>query len=181
MTDPSLTDRQALRALASSFDALHGQLPVIGDVHRAPNRVTVGRQIADLGKLIADLGDRSGRADTHVGEALSTAGEATSALGDLACQLAFLDETESRREWPDQQEARQDAVVVIEDSIETAEVTLRRTANYLYLAAGPVDPLSARLTAARSRSTVAAATASPIPPAPTAASPVPSGRSVRNR
>ncbi|WP_327175419.1 hypothetical protein OG599_08915 [Streptomyces sp. NBC_01335] len=178
MTDTPHSDVQDLRALASSIDALRGRLPVVGDLHRAPDRATVGQQISDLGKLITHLGDKLvaaplGGTDTSVPDALYTAGEATSALGNLASQLAFLNETEPQREQPDFREARQDALAAIENSIETADTSLRQTAKILVL--------SAQLKAARSRSTTTATAALPLSQAPATPPAAPHSRPTRSR
>jgi hypothetical protein len=188
------TDALALRATASAFDAQRGKLPVSGDPHRSPGVVAVARQISELGKLVIDLGDEvlfratdddqaphTARVITNFAAAVEPAGEAASALGAVAHQLAFLKQTESLRDQPDARDAREAAVRVMEEALTTADAALHDVANSLRSASAMVSPPSARLQAARSRST----TTTPAPGAPppgvaTAVAP-PSGRIARGR
>ncbi|MER5970369.1 hypothetical protein ABT112_11650 [Streptomyces sp. NPDC002055] len=185
MNNTPISDALALRATASAFDAQRGKLPAPGDVHRSPDSVTVARQISELGALISGLGDEvlfrvvdhdqeahSARVITSFAAAVEPAGEAASALGAVAHQLSFLNQTEHLRDQPDARDAREAAARVTDDALATADTALREAADSLHAASATVSPPSARLQAARGRSTTAApAFASPPPTVPGAAAP----------
>ncbi|MEU3712168.1 hypothetical protein [Streptomyces catenulae] len=192
MTNTRVTDALALRTMASAFDAQRGKLPVEGDPHRSPDGVSVARQISELGKLITDLGNdvffraAESNREAHTSRvidgfagAVLPAGEAASALGSVAHQLSLLDLTEHLRDQPDARDAREAAMQVMGESLETADRALHDAATSLHIAAQGVSPSSARLQAARRRSTIAA---SASPPAPTpAVSADPAARTARSR
>ncbi|RPK48696.1 hypothetical protein EES39_09230 [Streptomyces sp. ADI92-24] len=185
MNNTPVSDALALQATASAFDAQRGKLPVPGDPHRSPNSVAVARQISELGTLISSLGDEvlfrvadkdqeahSARVITSFAAAVGPAGEAASALGAEAHQLSFLNQTEHLRDQPDARDAREAAARVTDDALSMANTALREAADSLHAASATVSPPSARLQAARSRSTTAApASASPPPTVPGAAAP----------
>ncbi|MFD9427319.1 MULTISPECIES: hypothetical protein [unclassified Streptomyces] len=185
MNNTPISNALALRATASAFDAQRGKLPVPGDPHRAPDSVTVARQISELGKMITALGDEvlfrtaaqdrdahTARVITSFAAAVGPAGEAASALGSVAHQLSFLDQTDHLRDQPDALDVREAATLVVIDTLDMADTALREAADSLHAASATVSPPPVRLQAARSRSTTAAS--SPAPPlatAPTAAAP----------
>ncbi|MEU6341838.1 hypothetical protein ABZ883_12925 [Streptomyces sp. NPDC046977] len=192
MDNTPLTDALALRATASAFDAQRGKLPVPEDPHRSPDVVAVARQISELGQLVTDLGNEvlfravnqdqaphTARVITNFASAVAPAGEAASALGAVAHQLAFLKQTEHLRDQPDARNAREAAVGVMEEALTTADAALHDVANSLHSASAMVSPPSARLQAARSRST----TPAPGTPPPGVATAVaaPSDRIARSR
>ncbi|MGW4031682.1 hypothetical protein ACWEFL_20625 [Streptomyces sp. NPDC004838] len=178
MLDTPLSDALALRATASAFDSHRGKLPVPGDHHRSPEAIAVSRQISELGALIAKLGDEvlslvTGRERTphttrviaEFAAAVQPAGEAASALGTVAHQLAFLARTDHVRDQPDARDAREAAVQIVAESLQTADAALYDAANSLYAASVTISPpLVERLQAARSRSTTPVPAPGPPPP-----------------
>ncbi|WP_283521559.1 hypothetical protein [Streptomyces sp. H27-C3] len=186
MNNTPVSDALALRATASAFDAQRGKLPVSGDLHRSPDSVAVARQISELGTLISSLGDEvlfrvteqdqgpdSARVVTSCAAAVGPAGEAASALGAVAHQLSFLNQTEHLHDQPDARDAREAAARVTDDALSMANTALREAADSLHAASAAVSPPSARLQAARSRSTTAAPAPVSSPHAvPGAAAPV---------
>lgn len=180
MNSTPSSDIRALRATASAFDAQRGKLPVLGDPHRSPDVVDVARQISALGELITDLGNEvrfsasqepeahTARVVTGFAATVRPAGQAASALGEVAGQLSFLDRTEHLRDQPDADDAREAAVQVIDDSLNTADTALREAADSLRAASATVSPPSVQPRAALSRS-AAAPSDSPPSTAQTAA------------
>ncbi|MDT3725421.1 hypothetical protein ROS62_11150 [Streptomyces sp. DSM 41972] len=194
MTTNSLSDALAIRAMASSFDAQRGKLPVPGDPHRLPGSIVVAQQISELGKLITELGDevlfrtvnkeagsRTTPAVSGFSAAVRYAGEAATALGEVGQQLAFLEQTEHLHEEPDARDAREAAGLVIDHRLETADTALREAADSLHAASTTVSPPSSRLRAALTRTTTPAYGAAPASLAPSASAPAPAARTVRGR
>lgn len=194
MTTNSLSDALAIRAMASSFDAQRGKLPVPGDPHRLPGSIVVAQQISELGKLITELGDevlfrtvnkeagsRTTPAVSGFSATIRYAGEAATALGEVAQQLTFLEQTEHLHEQPDARGAREAAGLVIDDRLETADAALREAADSLHAASTTVSPPSSRLRAALTRTTTPVYGAAPASLAPPASAPAPAARTVRGR
>ncbi|MEU2250965.1 hypothetical protein [Streptomyces sp. NPDC019224] len=191
MNSTPSSDIRAMRATASALDAQRDKLPVLGDPHRSPDVAGVARQISALGELITDLGNEvhfstSREPEAHTARVITAfaatvrpTGQAASALGEVARQLSFLDRTEHLRDEPDADDAREAAVQLIDDSLNTADTALREAADSLRAASATVSPPSVRLRAALSRSAAAASVPAPPPAAQTAA--VPAGVVRRSR
>ncbi|WP_371602248.1 hypothetical protein OG345_04970 [Streptomyces sp. NBC_01220] len=193
MNSTPSSDVRAMRATASALDGQRSKLPVLADASRSPDVVGIAKQIAELGELITDLGNEvlfstagqdreahTARVISGFAAAVQPTGEAASALGEVAHQLFFLDRTEHLRDQPDADDAREAAVRVINESIRTADTTLREAAGSLRAASATVSPPSVRLRAALSRSTTAAP--SPAPPPFTAQTgPAPANQIARSR
>ncbi|GGN51305.1 hypothetical protein GCM10012285_41290 [Streptomyces kronopolitis] len=191
MNNTPVADACALRATASAFDAQRNTLPVPGD--RSPDTVAVARQISQLGTLITTLGDQvlfransenqaphSASVITSFAAVVAPAGEAASALGAAVHLYSFLDQTEHLRDQPDARDAREGATRVAEGVLRKAHTALREVADSLHAASATISPPSARVQAARSRSTTAAP-APTAPPATTPASAAAADRITRGR
>ncbi|MFD8916034.1 hypothetical protein [Streptomyces sp. NPDC059575] len=181
LKDTSSSDAAALRATASSFDAVRGKLPIAGDPDRPLDGVTVGRQLSAVGMLLADLGDEvlfraaDQRRDGHTGPAIMgfaaavrPACQAASALAAAAHRLSARDQSKHLGDEPVPEEYDQ---LVMGNALGIADEALRKTSEGLRAAAAAISPSSARAEAARSRSTTAAPPPTPPPPAVPPAAP----------
>ncbi|MDQ8704120.1 hypothetical protein RCO28_16730 [Streptomyces sp. LHD-70] len=183
MTDTSSTDAWALRATASSFNAVRGKLPATGDPDRPLDSVTVARQLSAVGILLADLTDEvlfrdaeqrrdgyTSPAVTGFAAAIRPACEAASALGTVAHRLSARDQA---LHLGDEPEAEENDRLVMGNALGIADEALRETCEGLRAAAAAISPSPARVEAARSRSVTAAPSPAPPPPAiPPAAPPI---------
>ncbi|KND38319.1 hypothetical protein [Streptomyces acidiscabies] len=130
----SISDALSLRAMASSFDAQRGKLPVLGDPNRSPEPIAVFHQISELGALITELSDEAlfrlsdqdpaphtARAVAAFASAIDPAGQAAAALGTVGQQLSFLAQTQATRRQPDVRDVRETALHVVEDALVAAD------------------------------------------------------------
>ncbi|AEN10802.1 MULTISPECIES: hypothetical protein [unclassified Streptomyces] len=189
MTDTSSSDALALRATASGFDAVRGKLPVAGDPDHPLDNVAVALQLSNLGSLLTELADEvlhraaEQRREGHTASAIMgfaaavrPACEAASALGAVARRLSARDQAGHLDDGAADDGYDQ---LVMGNALGIADKALRETSEGLRAAAETISPSSARVEAARSRSTTAVP--SPTPPASAVPSAAPPGRTVRGR
>ncbi|MFB7030886.1 MULTISPECIES: hypothetical protein [unclassified Streptomyces] len=189
MIDTASSDALALRATASGFDAVRAKLPDTGDPNRPLDNVTIAFQLSHLGTLLTELADevlhraaernRKGHTAPAVmgfAAAVQPACQAASALGAVALRLSSGDQT---RHLGNGSAADEYDQLVIGNALGIADKALRETSEGLRAAAETISPSSARVDAARSRSTTAAP--SPAPPASAVPPAAPPGRAGRGR
>ncbi|WP_411076224.1 hypothetical protein [Streptomyces sp. cmx-4-7] len=189
MTDTSSSDALALRATASGFDLVRGKLPVVGDPDHPLDNVAVALQLSNLGALLTELADEvlhrsvEQRREGHTAPAVmgfavavQPACQAASALGAVALRLSARDQAGHLDDGTGADEYDQ---LVMGNALGMADKALRETSEGLRAAAETISPSSARVDAARSRSTTAAP--SPTPPASAVPPAAPPGRTGRGR
>ncbi|MFJ4868562.1 hypothetical protein [Streptomyces sp. NPDC088757] len=192
MIDAASSDALALRATASGFDAVRAKLPDTGNPDRPLDNITIAFQLSTLGTLLTELADevlhraaeqnRKGHTAPAVmgfAAAVQPACQAVSALGAVAHQLSARGQAGHLGDEPGAQDACDVDRLMIGDALGMADQALRETSEGLRAAAAAISPSSARVDAARSRSTTAAP--SPTPPAAAVPSTAPSGRTGRGR
>ncbi|MGC4998483.1 hypothetical protein [Streptomyces sp. DT195] len=188
MTIPS-PDASALRATASTFDALRDNLPVSGDPRSPLDSHTIASGLSELCVLINYMADevlfrtvdrkRNGDVAPAIAgfaAAIRPACEAATALASVAHRLSSLDQAGQQHV---ESAAPNYDRLVMGNALAMADKALRATAESLRDASTTPSPKAARTQAARHRSTAAA----PAPSPPPAAAPlaVPPGRIARGR
>ncbi|MFJ5938569.1 hypothetical protein [Streptomyces sp. NPDC093071] len=192
MIDTVSSDALALRATASGFDAVRAKLPDTGNPDRPLDNVTIAFQLSHLGTLLTELADevlhraaernRQGHTAPAImgfAAAVQPACRAASALGAVAHQLSTRDQAGHLGDEPGAQDTCDVDRLVIGDVLDVADQALRETSEGLRAAGETISPSSARVEAARSRSTTAAP--SPTPPSPAVPPAAPPGRNSRGR
>jgi hypothetical protein len=168
----------ALHSMARSFSAERGKLPQPADPHSPSDLATVARQLSQIGALITDLGDevlfRANERDQahHIGSAIKGFASAIRPASDAVYELSrmtraytHLDQTERQRDDPATAKTHEAARKTIECARTHADNALSQAASSLHSSAADISPPSARMRAARSRSTTMP-TITPIPHCP---------------
>lgn len=180
----------ALRATASSIDALRDNLTVPEDPLNSLDSHTIADQLSELGALISDMADqvliRTVDRKRSGGPAPALAGFAAAVRPacDAASALAYAAHRFSDLEQAGQQHNESGALeydrLVMGNALAMADKALSAATDSLRDAAATHSPEAARTEAARNRST--AATPSSSPPLPAAAPPaVPPSRIAQGR
>ncbi|MFJ6101878.1 hypothetical protein ACIQHY_12865 [Streptomyces sp. NPDC092359] len=171
------SDALALRATASSFEAVRTRLPSVKDPGRPIDNVTISRQLSALGSLLNELGNEllfrtaEQRRDGHTSPAvvgfaaaIGPACTAASALGVVTHRLSVQHQAEH---LGNEAELGDYDWLVMGNALARANEALRETSEGLRASAAALSPSSARVEAARSRSTPSPAPM-PLPPPPAA-------------
>lgn len=186
MDATAISEALALHSMARSFDAQRGKLPHPVDPHDPSDLAAAARQLSQLGALITDLGDevlfRAVEQDQspHIGSAINGFASAIRPAGDAVYELsritrayAHLAQTEQQHEDPVTAKTREDARKTIEGTLRRFDTALSQAVSSLDSASANISPPSARMRAARSRSTTTPTSAPSPPSPPTTAIPAP--------